>query len=68
MVRRTGEYARLLAESTQPGLLADARSREEALEAALKACSDTEPCRMLAVLIQADPYVHEGQPLEEVHP
>lgn len=37
VVRRTGEYARLLAESTQPGLLTDARTRQEALEAALMA-------------------------------
>lgn len=30
--------------------------------------SDTEPCRIVFVLTEAKPYVHDGTPLEEVHP
>jgi quercetin dioxygenase-like cupin family protein len=30
--------------------------------------SDTEPCRMLVVLIEARPYLHDSRPLEDVLP
>ena len=30
--------------------------------------SETEPCRMLVVLIEGKPYLHDGQPLEDVLP
>jgi quercetin dioxygenase-like cupin family protein len=30
--------------------------------------SDTDPCRIVFVLIEASPYRHDGQPLEQVQP
>ena len=30
--------------------------------------SDSEPCRIVFVLTEAKPYVHDGQPLPELHP